>query len=54
LGDIDEAVRQLGVFFAANPGADAGYRAAVENGELPWPLQPLVDQPKFLSLINAR
>jgi TolB-like protein len=54
LGDIDEAVRQLSVYFAANPGADEGYRTGVQNGELPWYHQPLITESRFLSLVNAR
>lgn len=54
LGDIDEAIRQLSVYFAANPGTDEGYRNGVQNGELPWYHQPLIAEPRLLSLINAQ
>ncbi|MGH7503066.1 MAG: hypothetical protein ACREL7_15170 [Longimicrobiales bacterium] len=54
LGDIDEAVRQLSIYFAANPGTDEGYRDGVQNRELPWYHQQLIDEPRFLSLVNVR
>jgi hypothetical protein len=54
LGDTDEALRQLSVYFAANPGADEGYRTGVQNRELPWYHQSLIDEPRFLSLVNVR
>jgi len=54
LGDVDEAVRQLSVYFAANPGTMDGYRAQGGSGELPWYHQALLKEPRFRSLVGLR
>jgi len=54
LGDYEEAVRQLGLYLTANPRALDGLRADAERGELPWHMQPLLDEPAFRSLVGLR
>jgi hypothetical protein len=54
LGDGEEAVRQLSIHLAANPGSLDGYRAEAERNELPWYHQALLDEPRFRSLVGLR
>jgi TolB-like protein len=53
-GDVDEAVRQLSVYFAANPGTMEAYRTQGGSGELPWYHQALLNEPRFRSLVGLR
>lgn len=53
LGDVDDAVRQLELYFTANPSALEEYRHHVEARSLPWYHQPLIDKPAFLTLVGA-
>jgi TolB-like protein len=53
-GDVDEAVRQLSLYFAANPGTMEAYRTQGGSGELPWYHQALLNEPRFRSLVGIR
>ena len=54
LGDKEEAVRQLAVYFAANPGTLEGYRDAANRGQLVWYHQSLLEEPRFRALVGLR
>ena len=54
IGDTDEAVRQLAVFFAANPNELEGYRNDAQRGQLIWYHKDLLKEPKFRSLVGLR
>jgi TolB-like protein len=54
LGDSGEAVRQLGLYLAANPQALDGLRVGAERRELPWYHRSLQDDPAFRSLIGVQ
>ena len=53
-GDVDEAVRQLSLYFAANPGTVEAYRTQGGSGELPWYHRSLLNEPRFRSLVGLR
>lgn len=53
MGDIEEAVRLLGLYMAANANAAEGYRNSLLQGTLPWYHQGLADDPRFRSLVGA-
>jgi TolB-like protein/tetratricopeptide (TPR) repeat protein len=52
IGDEQEAVRQLQLYLTANPQALGGLRRDAERAELPWYLQPLLDEPAFRQLVG--
>ncbi len=54
LGDTDEAVRQLSAYLAANPSAMESYRKDAEGRELEWYHRPLLDEPRFRTLLGLR
>jgi hypothetical protein len=54
IGDREEAVRQLAVYFAANPGQLDGYRSDAQRGQINWYHQALLDEPRFRSLVGLR
>ncbi|MGH7470529.1 MAG: hypothetical protein ACRENP_21500 [Longimicrobiales bacterium] len=54
MGDKEEAVRQLTVYFAASPGTLDGYRNDANRGQLIWYHQPLLEEPRFRSLVGLR
>ena len=54
LGDYEEAVRLLGIYLSANPGALDGYRAAAESGEIHWYFAELVEQQAFRELVGLQ
>jgi TolB-like protein len=54
LGDKQEAVRQYQIYLTANPQALGGVRRDAERNELPWYLEPMMDEPAFRSLVGLR
>src|SRR5690606_33257899 len=54
LGDAEDAVRQLELYFTANPNALEEYRGRADTGSLPWYHQALLDEPAFRALVGAR
>jgi TolB-like protein len=54
LGDTEEAVRQLTLYLAANPGQMAAYRTAAVRRDLPWYHQGLLEEPRFFALVGAQ
>ena len=53
LGDNDEAVRQMGVYLAANPSLVEAFRTSVESGDVHWYHRELSQDPGFRDLIGA-
>lgn len=53
LGDNDEAVRQMGIYLAANPSLVEAYRASVESGDIHWYHFQLSQDPGFRDLVGA-
>lgn len=54
LGDYEEAARLLGLFIAANPTTEEGYREAAVTGEAPWYFEDLVDTEAFRDLVGVQ
>ena len=54
LGDKEEAVSKLSLYFSANPGELEAYRNEAQNGALSWYHQPLLNEPRFRSLVGLR
>jgi tetratricopeptide (TPR) repeat protein len=54
LGDGEEAVRQLSIYLAANPGEMAGYRSGAAAGDVPWYHKALLQEPRFRALVGQR
>ncbi|NNM32712.1 MAG: hypothetical protein HKO53_06580 [Gemmatimonadetes bacterium] len=54
LGDMKEAVGQMGVYLAANPSLVEAYQASVESGDIHWYLRELAEDPGFRDLVGAR
>jgi tetratricopeptide (TPR) repeat protein len=51
----DIAIRQLGLFLAANPSVMEGFRADAQKGHIDkWYLEGLVTNPGFRALVGAR
>jgi TolB-like protein len=53
LGDTEEALRQLSLYFAANPGAVEGYRESARRQDLPWYHHSLLTEPRFRELVGV-
>ena len=54
MGDIDEAIRLMGLFFSANPGLAEGYRDPYLNRQLYWYQDGFYGQARFEALIGIR
>jgi TolB-like protein len=54
LGDAEEAVRKLSLYFAANPGEVDGYRSITQSGQLYWYHQALLNEPRYRALVGIR
>jgi TolB-like protein len=52
LGDWDDAVRLMGLYFSANPSAQVGYRTSVAENVVPWFHRDLAAQEDFQALLG--
>ena len=53
LGDMDEAIRQMGLYLAANPSLVEAYQASLANGDVHWYHRELADEPGFRDLVGV-